>query len=116
MNPFYQRSFTFARLLISRNTTITGLSLELKQAKSGHEQQYHRKNIALIFKDSTRTRCAFKVAFDHRHDLSRRDSQIGQKESIKDTARVLGRLCMMVFIVVMAKTVEILAKYADVPV
>jgi len=78
---------------------LLDLSAQLKAAKyAGTEQQRLRgKNIALIFeKTSTRTRCAFEVAA---HDqgasttyLDPSGSQIGHKESIKDTARVLGRM------------------------
>jgi ornithine carbamoyltransferase len=75
------------------------LSFDLKKAKdSGTEQQRLKgKNIALIFeKSSTRTRCAFEVAaFDqgaHVTYLGPSGSQIGHKESMKDTARVLGRM------------------------
>ena len=75
------------------------LSADLKKAKyAGTEQQRLKgKNIALIFeKASTRTRCAFEVAA---HDqganvtyLGPSGSQIGKKETMKDTARVLGRM------------------------
>ncbi|WP_086981976.1 ornithine carbamoyltransferase [Vibrio aphrogenes] len=75
------------------------LSLELKKAKyAGYEQpRLKGKNIALIFeKTSTRTRCAFEVAaFDQGAQVSYlgpSGSQIGHKESMKDTARVLGRM------------------------
>src|SRR5574338_1434762 len=75
------------------------LSAELKAAKyGGYEQQRLKgKNIALIFeKTSTRTRCAFEVAaYDqgaHVTYLGPDGSQIGHKESMKDTARVLGRM------------------------
>lgn len=78
---------------------LLDLSMSLKSAKySGIEQQkLTGKNIALIFeKASTRTRCAFEVAA---HDqganvtyLGPTGSQMGQKESMKDTARVLGRM------------------------
>jgi ornithine carbamoyltransferase len=75
------------------------LSAELKAAKkAGQEQQRLRgKNIALIFeKTSTRTRCAFEVAAHdqgaHVTYLDPGGSQIGHKESMKDTARVLGRM------------------------
>jgi ornithine carbamoyltransferase len=78
---------------------LLDLSLELKKAKkAGTEQQKLKgKNIALIFeKASTRTRCAFEVAaFDQGANvtyLGPSGSQIGQKESMKDTARVLGRM------------------------
>lgn len=78
---------------------LLDLAAQLKQAKySGTEQpMLNGKNIALIFeKTSTRTRCAFEVAaFDqgaHTTYLGPTGSQIGHKESIKDTARVLGRM------------------------
>ena len=78
---------------------LLDLSSELKKAKkAGNEQQKLKgKNIALIFeKASTRTRCAFEVAtFDQGASvtyLGPSGSQIGQKESMKDTARVLGRM------------------------
>lgn len=78
---------------------LIDLSALLKQAKaSGHETQYLTgKNIALIFaKTSTRTRCAFEVAAAdqgaHTTYLDPTGSQMGHKESIADTARVLGRL------------------------
>lgn len=75
------------------------LSVSLKEAKyAGTEQQRMKgKNIALIFeKASTRTRCAFEVAAldqgAHVTYLGPSGSQIGTKESMKDTARVLGRM------------------------
>jgi len=78
---------------------LLDLSMDLKKAKyAGTEtQKLKGKNIALIFeKASTRTRCAFEVAV---HDqggtvtyLGPSGSQIGKKESMKDTARVLGRM------------------------
>src|SRR4030043_138912 len=75
------------------------LSADLKAAKyGGYEQQTLRgKNIALIFeKTSTRPRWAFEVAaYDqgaHVTYLGPEGSQIGHKESIRDTARVLGRM------------------------
>lgn len=77
---------------------LLDLSIELKKAKyAGIEQpRLTGKNIALIFeKTSTRTRCAFEVAaFDqgaHITYLGPTGSQLGHKESMKDTARVLGR-------------------------
>ncbi|MDO5134564.1 MAG: ornithine carbamoyltransferase [Eubacteriales bacterium] len=80
-------------------TYLLDLSAELKAKKKAGEltEYYKGKNIALIFeKNSTRTRCAFEVAA---HDLGMGStyldpsgSQIGKKESIADTARVLGRM------------------------
>ena len=78
---------------------LLDLAAELKAAKkAGHEEQRLRgKNIALIFeKTSTRTRCAFEVAARDQGAgvtyLEPGGSQIGHKESIRDTARVLGRM------------------------
>src|SRR5947209_8688048 len=75
------------------------LSAELKAARyAGTEvQRLKGKQIALIFeKDSTRTRCAFEVAASqqgaHATYIGPSGSHIGHKESMKDTARVLGRM------------------------
>jgi ornithine carbamoyltransferase len=100
------------------------LSADLKAAKYGGFEQQHLKgkNIALIFeKSSTRTRCAFEVAaYDqgaHVTYLGPEGSQIGHKESMKDTARVLGRMYDGIEYRGFAQeTVETLAKYAGVPV
>lgn len=80
------------------------------------------KNIALIFeKPSTRTRCAFVVAAvdegAHPEYLGKDDIQLGHKESVEDTARVLGRMFDGIeFRGFKHKTVELLAEYAGVPV
>jgi len=103
---------------------LLDLSLDLKKAKyGGYEQQRLKgKNIALIFeKDSTRTRCAFEVAaFDQGACvtyLGPSGSQIGKKESMKDTARVLGRMYDGIeYRGYAQKTVEELAQYSGVPV
>ena len=103
---------------------LLDLSWDLKKAKyAGIEQQRLKgKNIALIFeKDSTRTRCAFEVAaFDqgaHVTYLGPSGSQIGKKESMKDTARVLGRMYDGIeYRGYGQKIVEELGKYAGVPV
>ena len=103
---------------------LLDLSSELKKAKkAGNEQQKLKgKNIALIFeKASTRTRCAFEVAaFDQGASvtyLGPSGSQIGQKESMKDTARVLGRMYDGIeYRGYGQQIVEELAKYAGVPV
>jgi len=100
------------------------LSAELKAAKrAGREQQKLKgKNIALIFeKTSTRTRCAFEVAAldqgAHVTYLGPEGSQIGHKESMKDTARVLGRMYDGIEYRGFAQaTVETLAGFAGVPV
>ena len=99
-------------------------SADLKKAKkSGVEEQHLRgKNIALIFeKTSTRTRCAFEVAaYDQGARVTYLDptgSQLGKKESIRDTARVLGRMYHGIeYRGFEQARVEELAKYAGVPV
>jgi ornithine carbamoyltransferase len=103
---------------------LVKLSAELKAAKYGGYEQPRLvgKNIALIFeKTSTRTRCAFEVAaYDqgaHVTYLGPEGSQIGHKESMKDTARVLGRMYDGIEYRGFAQqTVEILAAYSSVPV
>jgi len=80
------------------------------------------KNIALIFeKPSTRTRCAFTVGCidegGHPEYLGKDDIQLGHKESVEDTARVLGRMFDGIeFRGFKQETVEKLAKYSGVPV
>jgi len=103
---------------------LLALSAELKaKKKAGIPHDTLRgKNIALIFeKASTRTRCAFEVAaFDlgmHATYLDPSGSQIGKKESISDTAQVLGRMYDGIEYRGYAQSiVEELAKYAGVPV
>ena len=103
---------------------LIDLAADLKaRKKSGVAHDMHRgKNIALIFeKTSTRTRCAFEVAA---HDLGMgvtyldpSGSQIGKKESIADTARVLGRMFDGIeYRGYGQEIVEELARYAGVPV
>ena len=105
-------------------TYMIDLAAELKaKKKAGELHEYYKgKNIALIFeKTSTRTRCAFEVAA---HDLGMGStyldptgSQIGKKESIADTARVLGRMYEGIEYRGFGQDiVEELAKYAGVPV
>ena len=103
---------------------LLDLSATLKKTKKrGTEIQYLKgKNIALIFeKSSTRTRCAFEVAaFDQGAlvtYLGPSGSQIGHKESMKDTARVLGRMYDGIEYRGFGQDiVEVLAQYAGVPV
>jgi len=100
------------------------LSASLKASKKGgyEQQELKGKNIALIFeKTSTRTRCAFEVAaYDqgaHITYIGPTGSQIGTKESMKDTARVLGRMFDGIEYRGFGQDiVEELAKYAGVPV
>lgn len=104
--------------------SLLQLAAQLKSEKrNGVEQQrLTGKNIALIFeKTSTRTRCAFEVAaYDQGANVTYLDSQgsqIGHKESIKDTARVLGRLYDAIeYRGYAQEVVEELAQYANVPV
>jgi len=103
---------------------LLDLSMDLKKAKyAGTEQpKLKGKNIALIFeKASTRTRCAFEVAAldqgAHVTYLGPTGSQMGKKESIADTARVLGRMYDGIeYRGFGQEVVEELAKYAGVPV
>lgn len=103
---------------------LLDLAAELKVAKyAGSEQpRLTRKNIALIFeKTSTRTRCAFEVAaYDQGARVTYLDpagSQIGHKESMEDTARVLGRMYDGIeYRGSSQANVETLAEFAGVPV
>ena len=103
---------------------LLDLSRDLKRAKyTGTEQPHLKgKNIALIFeKTSTRTRCAFEVAAHdqgaHVTYIDPVSSQIGHKESMTDTARVLGRMFDAIeYRGFEQEIVEELAKYAGVPV
>lgn len=103
---------------------LIDLARDLKRAKySGDTRDSLKgKNIALIFeKTSTRTRCAFEVAaYDegaHVTYIDPSSSQIGHKESMKDTARVLGRMYDAIeYRGAGQEIVEELAKYAGVPV
>jgi ornithine carbamoyltransferase len=88
---------------------------EIKQRLAG-------KTVALLFeKRSTRTRCAFETSVGeeggHPVFLSSADIQMGEKETIEDTARVLGRMFSAIqFRGFKQSTVEILAKYSGIPV
>jgi len=124
---FNLRNRSFVKLLDFTPREILfllDLSKDLKAAKyGGYEQPRLRdKNIALIFeKSSTRTRTSFEVAaYDqgaHVTYLGPSGSQIGHKESMKDTARVLGRVYDGIEYRGFAQaTVEELAEYAGVPV
>ena len=118
---------SFLKLLDFTPEEIQGLidmAYELKkQKKMGTPHRMHKgKSIALIFeKTSTRTRCAFEVAAAdlgmHPTYLDPSGSQIGKKESIADTARVLGRMYDGIeYRGFEQERVEALAKYAGVPV
>ena len=103
---------------------LLDLAAELKRAKAAGDEvpRLRGKNIVLIFeKASTRTRCAFEVAV---HDQGGRvtyldsvGSQMGHKESLKDTARVLGRMFDGIEYRGFHQTVvEELARFSHVPV
>ena len=118
---------SFLKLLDLTNEEMAGLldlAADLKaKKKAGIPHKLHEgKNIVLLFeKDSTRTRCAFEVAG---HDLGMSvtylgptGSQMGKKESIADTARVLGRMYDGIeYRGFGQEIVEDLSKYAGVPV
>jgi ornithine carbamoyltransferase len=114
VQDFTQREFQY----------LLDLARDLKRAKYARTEQEHLKGreIVLIFeKSSTRTRCAFEVACHdqgaHVTYLDPAGSQIGHKESVKDTARVLGRMYDAIeFRGYSQDAVEDLAKYAGVPV
>lgn len=125
--PLNLRNRHFLRLMdftAKEITYLIQLAAELKKAKyCGTEQpRLKGKNIALIFeKTSTRTRCSFEVAaYDQGANVTYigpSGSQIGHKESMKDTARVLGRMYDGIqYRGYGQHLVETLAQYSGVPV
>ena len=125
--PFNLKNRHFLKLLDFTSEEITfllDLAANLKRAKRTMKEQpsLHGKTIALIFeKSSTRTRCAFEVAaYDQGACvtyLGPSGSQLGHKESIKDTARVLGRMYDAIeYRGFSQNIIEELAKYAGVPI
>lgn len=118
---------SFLKLLDFTPDEIEGLielaaDLKYKKQKGVTHKICEGKNIALIFeKTSTRTRCSFEVAASdlgiHPVYLDPKSSQIGKKESIEDTARVLGRMFDGIeYRGYGQEIVESLAKYSGVPV
>lgn len=103
---------------------LLDLSITLKRERESRilNQRFKGKTLALLFeKSSTRTRCAFETAFGeeggHPVFLSKNDIQLGKKESIEDTARVLGSMFdAIMFRGFAQKHVEILTDYSGVPV
>jgi ornithine carbamoyltransferase len=96
--------------------------LKAERLAGQFQQRFRSRTLAMLFeKRSTRTRCAFETAFGEEGGcpvfLSSSDIQLGAKESIEDTARVLGRMfdCIM-FRGFEQVTVEKLAEYSGVPV
>ncbi|MFU0887634.1 ornithine carbamoyltransferase [Kluyvera sichuanensis] len=125
MSTLYKKNFLkLLDFTPAEITTLLQLAAKLKaDKKSGTESpNLTGKNIALIFeKDSTRTRCSFEVAaYDQGARvtyLGSSGSQIGHKESIKDTARVLGRMYDGIqYRGYGQEVVETLAEYSGVPV
>ena len=125
MKEFKNRSFlTLLDYTPDEITALLDLAASLKQKKKAGEA--HRlcegKHIALIFeKTSTRTRCAFEVAAAdlgmHSTYLDPKSSQIGKKESIADTARVLGRMYDAIeYRGFGQEIVDALAQYSGIPV
>lgn len=121
----YKRSFLdISSLKREEIDGLVRLAARLKaEKKAGIEQQYLQgKNIVLLFaKDSTRTRCSFEVgAFDQGARVTyigSSGSQMGKKESIEDTARVLGRMYDGIeYRGYGQEIVETLAEYSGVPV
>ena len=124
-NMLFGRSLlTLSDLTGGEVRALLDLSREVKrQRKAGERgQRFLGMSLAMLFeKRSTRTRCAFETAFGeeggHPVFLSVDDIQLGQKESVEDTARVLGRMFDgIMFRGFSHKTVETLASYAGVPV
>lgn len=97
-------------------------TVKAESRKGELKQRFTGKTLALIFeKRSTRTRCSFETAFGeeggHPVFLSMQDIQLGSKESVEDTARVLGRMFSAIqFRGFKQSTVYTLAKYSGVPV
>ena len=97
-------------------------SVKAESQRGEVHQRFSGKTLALLFeKRSTRTRCAFETAFGeeggHPVFLSSQDIQLGAKESLEDTARVLGRMFSAIqFRGFKQSAVETLAKYSGVPV
>lgn len=125
MKTLYKKNFLkFSDFTKKEIKFLINYSLDLKkQKKEKKEIQYlKKKNIALIFeKQSTRTRCAFEIAANdqgaHTTYLNSQDTHFGYKESIADTAKVLG--CMydgIQFRGYHDHTLNILAKYSKIPV
>ena len=125
--PYNLRNRSFLKLLDFSKRDLNhllNLARDLKRAKYGgfEVQRLRGKNIALIFeKPSTRTRCAFEIAaYDQGANVTYLDpagSHLGSKESIKDTARVLGRMYHAIeYRGSSQRVAEELAKWSGVPV
>lgn len=124
-NEYYGRSFlTLLDYTREEISSLLNLSAKLKAKKRDNAEcrSLQGKNVVLLFeKDSTRTRCAFQVGANdlgmNVTYLGPTGSQMGKKETIKDTARVLGRMYDGIeYRGYKQETVEILSEYSGVPV
>ena len=125
LNSFKGRSLlTLLDFTAEEINYLLNLAAKVKDdAKKGViQRRFEGKTLALLFeKRSTRTRCAFETAFGeeggHPVFLSTSDIQLGGKESLEDTARVLGRMFSAIqFRGFKQETAETLAKFSNVPV
>lgn len=125
MSKFYHKHFLkLLNFTPAKLNSLLQLAAKLKANKKSSKKKAKltSKNIALIFKkNSTRTQCSFKVAAYNQSArvtyLSPSSSQISHKKSIKNTARVLGRMYNSIqYRSYSQKIVKTLAKYAGVPV
>lgn len=124
MNLYHRNFLTLLDYSEEEINYLIDLAAELKRKKKEGipTKVLEGKNIVLLFeKDSTRTRCSFEVAAAdlgmHATYLGPSGSQMGKKESIKDTARVLGRIYDCIeYRGFGQEIVETLAKYSGVPV
>ena len=124
-NDFYGRNFlTLLDYTKEEIQDLLNVAAKLKAKKKANVEcrPLNGKNVVLLFeKDSTRTRCAFQVGANdlgmNVTYLGPTGSQMGKKESIKDTARVLGRMFDGIeYRGYKQETVEILGEYSGVPV
>ena len=120
-NPFKGRSLLTLKDLSGEEVRfLLDLSHRVKKDRVG--RRFTGKTLALVFeKRSTRTRCAFETAFGeeggHPVFLSLQDIQLGAKETLEDTARILGRMFdAVLYRGFEQKTAEILASYSGIPV
>ena len=124
MNLYKRNFLTLLDFTPEEIQYLLDLSISLKKKKHNQEDTSYLlkgKNVVLLFeKDSTRTRCAFEVAASdlgmNAVYIGSSGSQMGKKESIKDTARVLGRMFDGIeYRGFKQETVKCLADYSDVP-
>ncbi len=113
---------TLGSFSASEIRSLIDLAIELKRERPGTVRRFQGMTLAMLFeKRSTRTRCAFETAFGedggHPVFLGSQDIHLGVKESIEDTARVLGRMFSAIqFRGFAQETAETLGRYSGVPV